>query len=133
MQLSDSLANLDRMVSIAIALKDIDLEQDRVRAVPDGCDRGRRAARGPMPQMRSMRRCSPTSPSTLSGDTGGSVAESGRGGDRPRQSPGRPRRAARCHGGSRRDPAPTTVLPSDVKGQTAGQATCSNGRTLDDQ
>ncbi|MEL4319572.1 LCP family protein [Leifsonia sp. YIM 134122] len=133
MKLSDTLANLDRMVSIAIALKDIDLDKIVFVQYPTGSTEG-----GVQPMVDAADALDSAlladQPISLSGDTGGSVEE----GDAAATDPAVPADpAATPDPAATSDPgatsAPTTVLPSDVKGQTAGQATCSNGRTLDDQ
>ncbi|MET0974145.1 MAG: LCP family protein [Leifsonia sp.] len=129
MTLSDSLANVDRMVSIALALKDIDLNKIVFVQYPTGSTEG-----GVQPLTAAADALDAAlladQPISLSGDTGGSVADPNAPADPA--VPADPNATA-----APADPnataAPTTALPSTVKGQTAGQYTCSNGRSLEDQ
>ncbi|MGO7983361.1 hypothetical protein ACC691_36530, partial [Rhizobium johnstonii] len=122
----DSLANVDRMVSIAVALKNIDLNQIVFVQYPTGSAEG-----GVQPNVTAANALNAAlladQPVALTGTTGGSDLAT----DAP-VDPAAPVATA--------DPAapaattaPAAVLPEAVHGQTADQQTCSNGRTLQDQ
>ena len=130
MQLSDSLNNLDRMVQIGLALKDIDLDKVVFIQYPTGVSGGgvrpiTDAADALVTALKADR------PIMLSGGTGpgdiGSVVQS-------------PTPSATSAPGASATPEPTTsstsgpvVLPDANTGQTAAQTTCSKGRTLNNQ
>jgi hypothetical protein len=130
MQLSDSLNNLDRMVQIGLALKDIDLDKvvfvqyptgvsgDGVKPIPDAADALVEALKADRPIVLSG--------GTAPGDIGSVI-----------QTPGPSTTPAP---GASETPAPTpssttgpVVLPDANTGQTAAQTTCSKGRTLNNQ
>ena len=130
MQLSDSLNNLDRMVQIGLALKDIDLDKVVFIQYPTGVSDGgvkpiTEAADALVAALKADQ------PVVLSGGTGpgdiGSVVQT--------PTPGAPRAPPRRL--RRRRPRPATdgatVLPDAATGQTAAQMTCSKGRTLNNQ
>ncbi|RZU66775.1 LytR family transcriptional attenuator [Microterricola gilva] len=120
--LSEQLQNIDNMVAIAMALKDIPLDQINFVQYPTGGAEG-----GVVPNVEAadalMAALISDQPIQLAGETGGSIPDP--------NAPVDPNATVDAPA----DPAaPTTaVLPSDVKGQSAGQYTCSDGRTLDDQ
>ena len=128
MTLSDSLSNMDRVVSIALALKDIDLGKIVFVQYPTGSTEG-----GVIPRVDAADALNAAlladQPIALSGTTGGSVTDP--------NAPAATQAPATTDATAAPDPAATSgtdaVLPSDVSGQTAGQYTCSKGRTLDDQ
>jgi len=126
MTLSDSLANVDRMVSIAVALKNIDLNQIVFVQYPTGSTEG-----GVQPIESAADALNAAlladQPVTLTGTTGGSDVATTAPVD-----PAAP--AATAAPAETATPAaPAAVLPEAVHGQTASQETCSNGRTLEDQ
>lgn len=121
--LSDSLANADRMVSIALALKDIDLNKVVFVQYPTGSADG-----GVQPNVDAADALNAAlkadQPIGLSGDTGGSL-----------QDPNAPAGTPAATDAATDAPTDGTgaTLPDDIKGQTAADYTCSAGRTLDDQ
>lgn len=121
--LSDSLANADRMVSIALALKDIDLNKVVFVQYPTGSAEG-----GVQPNVDAADALNAAlkadQPIGLSGDTGGSL-----------QDPNAPAGTPAATDAATDAPTDGTgaTLPDDIKGQTAADYTCSAGRTLDDQ
>jgi anionic cell wall polymer biosynthesis LytR-Cps2A-Psr (LCP) family protein len=123
MQLSTSLNNVDTLVSIALALKDIDLNKVVFVQVPTGD-----VARGVRPLQPDFdtlfTAVAADKPIQLGGTTGRGAT----------MDPNAPVTATAT-------PAPTStatptgvaVLPRSATGQTAGQYTCSVGRTLNNQ
>ncbi|PJJ65112.1 LCP family protein [Compostimonas suwonensis] len=144
MQLSNSLNNLDTMVSIALALKDVDLEevvfvQYPTFSVDGGVEPNTDAADVLFGALAADQ------PIALSGTTGGGAVIDPNAPVDP-NAPADP--AVPADPNAPVDPAVpadpnapatpdagtgTTVLPDAVTGQTAGQYTCSVGRTLEDQ
>lgn len=126
--LSDDLANVDNMVSMAMALKDIPLDQINFVQYPTGSVEG-----GVAPDYEAadilFAALKADQPIQLGGDTGGSVVDPNAPVVAAPVTPADPAVPA--------DPAapaaPAPVVLDSVKGQTAGQYTCSDGRTLDDQ
>ncbi|KQO96653.1 LCP family protein [Leifsonia sp. Leaf264] len=138
MKLSNSLQNMDTMVSIAMALKDIDLNSVVFVQYPTGSTEG-----GVVPREDAADALNAAlladQPISLTGDTGGSVAD-------PNAPAATETPAATEEPTATEKPtattdpskppattAPTTKTEVDAEGQTAGQYTCSSGRTLDDQ
>lgn len=130
MVLSDSLHNVDRMVQIALALKNIDLSKVVFIQYPTGT-----SGNGvkPIPEAADalVAALKADKPVVLSGGTGpgdiGSVLQS-------------PAPEAPTTPGIVATPTPTPsstggpiVLPDTATGQTADQMTCSKGRTLNNQ
>jgi cell division septation protein DedD len=132
MVLSESLHNIDRMVQIALALKDIDLDKvvfiqyptgasgNGVKPITDAADALTAALKADQPVVLSG--------GTAPGDIGSVV-----------QTPA-PTPVAPSTPGVVATPTPAasataapTVLPDAVTGQTAAQNTCSKGRTLNNQ
>jgi LCP family protein required for cell wall assembly len=139
MRLSTSLNNVDTLASIAIALKDIPLEQVVFVQVPTaGAEGGVAPLQPDFDEL--FEAVAADQPMQLSGTTGaGATAD-----------PNAPLTAAPAPApdpSATADPAVPTetavpadpgsgsvaVLPDSATGQTAGQYTCSVGRTLDDQ
>jgi LCP family protein required for cell wall assembly len=134
MQLSDSLNNLDRMVQIGLALKNIPLDKVVFVQYPTGVSGG---GVKPIPEAADalLAALKADRPIALSGGTGpgdiGSVVQT----PAPSTTP-----APAASPTSAPAPAPTSsstsahvVLPDANTGQTAAQATCSKGRTLNNQ
>ncbi|MFC6356522.1 LCP family protein [Luethyella okanaganae] len=130
MTLSNSLQNIDNMVSIAMALKGIPLEQVVFVQYPTGSTEG-----GVLPREADARALftalSADQPIRLSGDTGGGSTADPNAVVSPVDAVVDPN--ATPDPNATAVPPTTTVLPETVKGQTAGQYTCSNGRTLQNQ
>ncbi|WP_345763068.1 LCP family protein [Diaminobutyricibacter sp. McL0608] len=128
MQLSDSLNNLDRMVQIGLALKDIDLDKVVFIQYPTGVSDG---GVKPIPEAADalVAALKADRPVVLSGGTGpgdiGSVVQT------PTPGASAPPVASATPNPSATDGA--TVLPDAATGQTAAQMTCSKGRTLNNQ
>jgi LCP family protein required for cell wall assembly len=123
MQLSTSLNNVDTLVSIALALKDIDLNKVVFVQVPTGDVAG--GVRPLQPDFDTLfTAVAADKPIQLGGTTGRGAT----------MDPNAPVTATAT-------PAPTStatppgvaVLPRSATGQTAGQYTCSVGRTLNNQ
>jgi LCP family protein required for cell wall assembly len=138
MSLSNSLNNVDTMVSIALAMKDIPLESIVFVQYP-GTTGGEGVYAGKVqPDVAAadalFAAILADQPVGLSGTTGqGSVVDP----NAPASAP-----VAAPVDGATVDPAtpapaptsaPVTVLPDSVLGQTAGTYTCSKGRTLNNQ
>ncbi|TFB72109.1 LytR family transcriptional regulator [Cryobacterium glaciale] len=137
MRLSDSLNSVTTLASIAIALKDIDLDQVVFAQVPTGTTAG--GVKAIQPAFDNLfEAVAADQPLSLSGTTGsGTVAD-----------PNAPVDAAPAPAATT-DPAatdvpavteapvateaPGVVLSESVTGQTAGDYTCTAGRTLKDQ
>ncbi len=124
MVFSESLQNLDNLVAMAMALKDIPLDQIKFVQYPTGGVEG-----GVAPNYEAadalFAALAADQPIELGGDTGGSLDD-----------PNAPVDAAAVPVDPEApvDPAvPGAVVLDGVKGQSAGQYTCSSGRTLDDQ
>ncbi|AMB59742.1 hypothetical protein AWU67_13720 [Microterricola viridarii] len=126
--LSDNLQNVDNMVAMAMALKDIPLDQIKFVQYPTGAVEG-----GVAPDYEAadalFAALAADQPIELGGDTGGSLID-----------PNAPVEAAPADPNAAVDPnapvAPESsgpVVLDGVKGQSAGQYTCSDGRTLEDQ
>ncbi len=128
MQLSDSLNNLDRMVQIGLALKDIDLDKVVFIQYPTGVSGG---GVKPIPEAADalVAALKADRPVVLSGGTGpgdvGSVVQT------PTPGGSAPPVASAAPTPTATDGA--TVLPDAATGQTAAQMTCSKGRTLNNQ
>lgn len=133
--LSTQLQNVDNMVAIAMALKDIPLEQINFVQYPTGAVDG-----GVEPNMEAadalIAALVADQPIQLGGGTSGTLLAP--------EDPNATIDASAADPAAVADPsavvdpaAPAapgaTVLPSDILGQSAGQYTCSDGRTLDDQ
>ncbi|MDQ1588374.1 MAG: hypothetical protein QOJ77_1539 [Microbacteriaceae bacterium] len=131
MVLSESLNNVNTMVQIALALKDISLNKVVFIQYPTGYVAGGGGVQ-PIPSAAKalMTAIKADQPVALSGGTGpgqiGSVLET------PTPAPNAP-----TTGTAAPTPpatgAPVAVLPSQVTGQTAAEQTCSKGRTLKQQ
>jgi LCP family protein required for cell wall assembly len=131
MVLSESLNNVNTMVQIALALKDISLNKVVFIQYPTGYVAGGGGVQ-PIPSAAKalMTAIKADQPVALSGGTGpgqiGSVLAT------PTPAPNAP-----TTGTAAPTPpatgAPVTVLPSQVTGQTAAEQTCSKGRTLKQQ
>ncbi|MEI5585228.1 MULTISPECIES: LCP family protein [unclassified Agromyces] len=141
MQLSDSLADPAKLVSIAKAAKDIDLAKIAFVQYPTAYSEDWSAV---MPTESAeavnlaLQQDLPMTldPSALEDNSFASVADP----NAPAPAPEEPADGAAeptaepATGDGTETPAPTEqVLPSDVAGQTAAEARCSAGRTLDDQ
>lgn len=142
MRLSTSLNNVETLASIAVALKDIDLNKVVFAQVPTGSTEGGVAP--VQPDFDEMfEAIAADQPIKLGGTTGkGAIADPNAPVDAspaPAVDPSaEPDPAAPVDPAVTPDPAATpddgsVVLPDSVTGQTAGQHTCSNGRTLDEQ
>ena len=137
MRLSDSLNSVTTLASIAIALKDIDLNQVVFAQVPTGnVTNGVKASQPAFDDL--FEAVAADEPLTLSGTTGtGTVA------DPNAPVPAAPAPAVTTDPAVPDVPAeteapvateaPGAVLSDSVTGQTAGDYTCTNGRTLDEQ
>ena len=142
MQLSTSLNNANTLVSIALALKDIDLNKVVFAQVPTGSTEG--GVRALQPAFDDMFEALANDQTIqLSGTTGkGTTADP--------NAPVTADPAPTATTDPNATPAPTattdptatdtpatdagvTVLPDSVTGQTAGDYTCTVGRTLNDQ
>ncbi|TFD28549.1 LCP family protein [Cryobacterium lyxosi] len=137
MRLSDSLNSVTTLASIAVALKDIDLDQVVFAQVPTGSTTG--GVKAVQPSFDNLfEAVAADQPLALSGTTGrGTVAD-----------PNAPVEAAPAPAATT-DPiatdvpaatdapvateAPGVVLSESVTGQTAGDYTCTRGRTLENQ
>jgi LCP family protein required for cell wall assembly len=132
MTLSDSLNNVDRIMSIALALKDIDLSKVVFVQVPTGSTEG--GVRPLQPDFDDMfTAIADDNPIQLSGATGaGAVLDP----NAPVDAAPAPAADPNAPVDPSATPVPTdgSVLLSDsATGQTAAQQTCTVGRTLDDQ
>jgi LCP family protein required for cell wall assembly len=131
MTVSQSLNNVNTMVQIALALKDISLDKVVFIQYPTGYVAGGGGVE-PIPSAATalMTAIKADQPVALSGGTGpgqiGSVVESPAPVPTPATS-GTTAPTAPAAG------AAVTVLPSQVTGQTAAEQTCSKGRTLKQQ
>ncbi|TFD76830.1 LytR family transcriptional regulator [Cryobacterium sp. Sr8] len=132
MQLSTSLNNVDTLISIALALKDIDLDKVVFVQVPTGeVDSGVKPLQPDFEDMFTT--IAADQPIQLGGSTGrGATADP----DAPAAP--EPTASAAPKPGTSATPAPkpsapATVLPDSATGQTAGEFTCSVGRTLNNQ
>ena len=137
MRLSDSLNSVTTLASIAIALKDIDLNQVVFAQVPTGTVSG--GVKAIQPAFDNLfEAVAADQPLSLSGTTGrGTVADPNAPVDAA------PTPAATTDPAATADPAateapvateaPGVVLSESVTGQTAGDYTCTAGRTLKDQ
>jgi hypothetical protein len=137
MRLSDSLNSVTTLASIAVAVKDIDLDQVVFAQVPTGSTTG--GVKAVQPSFDNLfEAVVADQPLALSGTTGrGTVAD-----------PNAPVEAAPAPAATT-DPiatdvpaatdapvateAPGVVLSESVTGQTAGDYTCTRGRTLENQ
>jgi LCP family protein required for cell wall assembly len=156
MSLSNSLNSLDTMVSIALALRDIPLENVVFVQYP-GATGGQGVYAGRVQPMQAeadalFAAIKADQPISLSGTTGiGSVTDPDAAAKAAADAEAAAKAAAKA---AKATPTPTTtpsstaapttapettvappaaVLPSTVSGQTAGDYTCSAGRTLLDQ
>jgi LCP family protein required for cell wall assembly len=131
MTLSTNLNNVSTLASIAVALKDIDLKKVVFIQVPTGGTDG-----GVLPLQPDFNdlftAVAADEPVRLSGTTGGGATL-----DPNAPVTADPAPAATTDPSAVPDPAATdgsgTVLSDSVTGQTAGDYTCSAGRTLKDQ
>lgn len=130
MTLSDSLNNLDRMVSIALALKDIPLNEVVFLQVPTGStDGGVEPLQPAFDEMFAA--IAADQPVQLGGTVGNGATVDP---NAPVTADPAPSTDPAADPSAPATPdAPVTVLPESVTGQTAGEYTCSKGRTLDDQ
>jgi len=147
--LSNSLNNVDTLVSLAMALKDIPLENIAFVQFPGSTGQTVAPYTGRVkPDMEAANAIFAAmlndQPVQLTGTTAGSVVS-----DQPApvQTPTPTATSKKKSSASKKTATPTAtptptetivpveaaVLPSDIKGQTANQYTCSAGRTLDDQ
>jgi LCP family protein required for cell wall assembly len=148
MRLSTSLNNVETLASIAVALKDIDLNKVVFAQVPTGSTEGGVAPI--QPDFDEMfEAIAADQPIQLGGTTGkGATIDPNAPVDAA--PPADPNAATPADPSAAPDPAATedpaatpdpeatptdgsVVLPETVTGQTAGQHTCSDGRTLDEQ
>ncbi|MBG6059266.1 LCP family protein required for cell wall assembly [Cryobacterium sp. MP_M5] len=132
MQLSTNLNNVSTIASIAVALKDIDLNKVAFVQVPTGAATG-----GVIPLQPDFddlfTAVAADQPLQLGGSTGrGATLDPS-----ATPAPTDPAVEAPTDPNATPDPAATTpgvtVLPDSVTGQTAGELTCSVGRTLENQ
>ncbi|WP_022883589.1 LCP family protein [Glaciibacter superstes] len=130
MTLSDSLNNVDRMVSIALALKDIPLNEVVFLQVPTGSTEG--GVDPLQPAFDEMfAAIAADQPVQLGGTVGNGATIDP---NAPVTADPAPATDPSADPSAPATPdAPVTVLPDSVTGQTAGEYTCSKGRTLDDQ
>jgi len=138
MQLSTSLENVNTMVSIGLAVKDVDLANVVFVQYPTFID-----GNGVYPSEEAAATLTAAlqadQPIALTGTTGGGSESAD--GSTPVPSapeePATPEPAPEATGApATTAPAPeetAVALPSDVSGQTAQQETCTVGRTLDEQ
>ncbi|MFF2370515.1 LCP family protein [Agromyces sp. NPDC058110] len=144
MQLSDTLVNPTTMVSIALAMKDVDLAKIAFIQYPTGTtDGGVLPADSaeivntalqtdtPVifdPEADEASFASASDPTAIAGDAAEAPAEA------PAEEPATDEAATDGTADTPAAPAPTTeALPSDVTGQTAAETRCSAGRPLEDQ
>ncbi|TFB56759.1 LCP family protein [Cryobacterium tagatosivorans] len=122
MQLSTSLNNVDTLISIALALKDIDLNKVIFVQVPTGnVDSGVIPIQPDFDDLFTA--VASDQPLQLGGSTGrGATVD-----------PNAPATPAPTATPTPTPGAPVTVLPDTATGQTAGEFTCSVGRTLNNQ
>ncbi|MFC5929980.1 LCP family protein [Cryobacterium melibiosiphilum] len=148
MQLSTSLNNVDTIVSIALAVKDIDLDKVVFAQVPTGSTTG-----GVLPSQPAFKDMFTALANdraiVLSGSTGaGTVADPNAVVEEPAATDEPAATEAPATDASTSDPEATTdasaeptdepddgttTLSESVTGQTAGDLTCTAGRTLRDQ
>lgn len=135
MQLSTSLENVNTMVSIGLAVKDVDLANVVFVQYPTVIE-----GNGVYPSEEAAAALTAAlladQPIALTGTTGGGAEATGPGATDPAATdPATPDPAAPAPSDPAA-PAPeesAVALPSDVSGQTAQQETCTVGRTLDEQ
>ena len=133
MRLSESLNSVTTLASIAVALKDIDLNQVVFAQVPTGNVTG--GVEAIQPAFDDLfAAVAADEPLTLSGTTGrGTVADP----NAPVEAAPAPAPAATDVPAATEAPvateAPGVVLSDSVTGQTAGEYTCTAGRTLREQ
>jgi membrane protein involved in colicin uptake len=156
MTLSNSLNSLDTMVSIAMALKDIPLENIVFVQYP-GATGGEGVYAGKVQPIQAeadalFAAIQADQPVGLSGTTGrGSVVDPDAAAKAAADAAAAAKAAAKAAKKASATPtpsasssaaataaptattAPVTVLPDTISGQTAGDYTCSAGRTLDQQ
>ncbi|WP_281533436.1 LCP family protein [Cryobacterium breve] len=137
MKLSDSLNNVSTIASIAVALKDIDLNQVVFVQVPTGGTAG-----GVLPLQPDFKELFTAVAADKALKLGGTT---GRGATLDPSATATPAPTATTDASATPDPAASagatpTPTPTDVTtlsdsatGQTAGELTCSVGRTLDNQ
>ncbi len=131
MKLSTSLNSVSTLASIAVALKDIDLNKVVFAQVPTGSTEG---GVGPLqPDFDNMfTAVANDQPLELGGTTGEGTTI-----DPNAPVTAEPVPTSTTDPSATPDPAATnaaaTILPESITGQTAGQLTCTLGRTLDDQ
>ena len=141
MQLSSSLNNVDTIVSIALAVKDIDLDKVVFAQVPTGSTTGgvlpSQPAFGDMFEALAEDRAI-----VLSGTTGGGTVADPNAPVDPDAAVEVPATDAAVDPDTSTDASAeptavpddgTTTLSESVTGQTAGDYTCTAGRTLQDQ
>lgn len=125
MQLSTSLENINTLVSIGLAVKDVDLAKVVFVQYPTFIE-----GNGVYPSKEAASALNAAlladQPITLTGTTGGGA-----------QAPGATPAPTAAASADPAPAAPTTqgpvTLPTDVSGQTAQQQTCTVGRPLSDQ
>jgi LCP family protein required for cell wall assembly len=137
MQLSTSLENVNTLVSIGLAVKDVDLASVVFVQYPTYID-----GDGVYPSEEASATLNAAlladQPIALTGTTGGG-SESADGSTPAATDSAAPSDPATSDPAATADPATpapgetAVALPSDVTGQTADQQTCTVGRTLDEQ
>ncbi|PTL72998.1 hypothetical protein C1I63_09155 [Rathayibacter caricis DSM 15933] len=135
MQLSTSLENVNTMVSIGLAVKDVDLADVVFVQYPtfiegNGVYPSEEAAATLTAALQADR------PIALTGTTGGGSEAAGGSTPAPSDPASEAPPAVEPTDAASDTPAPegtAVALPSDVTGQTAQQETCTVGRTLDEQ
>ena len=139
--LSNSLRDVGRMVSMALALKDIPLDRIVFVQFPTVYAPGGGAV---IPEVNGADALTAAlasdQPLQLTGGAGGGafIDEAATAAEQQAAAPAAPAPSASASASAAPvDPAasapPVAVLPESVKGSTAGTVTCSNGRTLGDQ
>ena len=134
MELSTSLNNVDTLVSIAMALKDIDLGKITFVQVPTS-----NISDGVLPVQPDFKNMfkavAADQPIQLSGTTGrGATTDPNAPAPAaPKADPSAAPAPAATTPAATPPPASSAVLPKSATGQTAGQYTCTVGRTLKDQ
>ncbi|TFC77580.1 LytR family transcriptional regulator [Cryobacterium sp. TMS1-20-1] len=143
MRLSDSLSSVTTLASIAIALKDIDLDQVVFAQVPTGSTTG--GVKAVQPAFDNLfEAVAADQPLTLSGTTGrGTEADPNAPVEAEPEPSATTDPAATADPSATADPTateapvatedPGVVLSESVTGQTAGDYTCTRGRTLENQ
>ncbi len=136
MRLSDSLKSVTTLASIAVALKDIDLDQVVFAQAPTGgTTGGQKAVQPAFDDLFAA--VAADEPLTLSGTTGRGTEADPNAPNAPattaEPSPSADPAATADPSAPSATPTPGVVLSESVTGQTAGDYTCTRGRTLKDQ